>query len=118
MKPTGHFTQLVWKSTTQVGFGVATRGNYTVGVALYYQAGNVIGSFKQNVQPRIRPIKRKPVPTVARPQFGAFPHNALSNGLFNSNSFCFGSMAPGSNIFAGGGGVGGGFMNPFMAFPF
>jgi hypothetical protein len=72
-KPTGHFTQLVWKATTQVGFGVATRGKYTVGVALYYQAGNVIGSFKQNVQP---PIRRSTFPTTSNPTFQS--HSAPS----------------------------------------
>jgi LysM repeat protein len=42
---TGCFTQLVWKGTTQAGFGIA--GNYAV--ALYFPAGNIEGSFQQNV---------------------------------------------------------------------
>jgi hypothetical protein len=63
-KPTGHFTQLVWKSSSEVGFGVATRGNYTVGVALYYTAGNVIGEFQQNVQPRL-PAYRNAYPDIS-----------------------------------------------------
>lgn len=56
-KPTGHFSQLVWRSSTEVGFGVATRGNYTVCVALYYTAGNVIGQFGWNVQRRLNAYK-------------------------------------------------------------
>lgn len=46
---TGHFTQLVWKSTTDVGFGVVPMaGNYYV-VANYYPCGNMIGKFHENV---------------------------------------------------------------------
>ena len=47
---TGHFTQVIWKSTTQMGIGYAKSesGNY-YGVANYYPAGNFTGEFKQNV---------------------------------------------------------------------
>ena len=47
---TGHFTQVIWKSTTQMGIGYAQSesGNY-YGVANYYPAGNFTGEFKQNV---------------------------------------------------------------------
>ena len=48
---TGHFTQVVWKSTKEVGFGVAysveRRECYIV--ANYYPAGNYQGKFTQNV---------------------------------------------------------------------
>jgi len=46
---TGHFTQVVWKGSNQVGFGIATRGNKSIVVANYYPPGNIIGNFKQNV---------------------------------------------------------------------
>eukprot|EP00731_Ephydatia_muelleri_P017134 Em0010g232a len=42
---TGHFTQLVWKGTTQVGIGKAVRGNTTFVVANYLPPGNVAGQY-------------------------------------------------------------------------
>lgn len=47
---TGHFTQVVWKGTKEVGFGVTKNenGQYFV-VANYFPAGNVIGTYKENV---------------------------------------------------------------------
>ena len=47
---TGHFTQVVWKGSEQVGFGFAqARDGYYYGVANYYPAGNFIGEFEDNV---------------------------------------------------------------------
>ena len=50
---TGHFTQVVWKDSKQVGFGYAqsSDGGY-FGVANYYPAGNINTPeyFKENVQ--------------------------------------------------------------------
>lgn len=54
---TGHFTQVVWKSSTKLGCGIAPgkyrgyNGRYIV--CRYTRPGNVIGAFPQNVlQPR------------------------------------------------------------------
>jgi hypothetical protein len=49
----GHFTQLVWKGSNEVGFGVgkAKDGSYYV-VANYYPAGNWIGQEINNVLPK------------------------------------------------------------------
>ena len=47
---TGHFTQVVWVASKEVGIAKATSktGKHFV-VARYYPAGNVIGHFPENV---------------------------------------------------------------------
>lgn len=55
----GHFTQLVWKSTTAVGCGVqvCTDSDWTYLICRYYTEGNILYSgdtwklFKENVLP-------------------------------------------------------------------
>jgi glioma pathogenesis-related protein 2 len=49
----GHFTQLVWKGSKEVGIGcgVSSNGSYYV-VANYYPAGNWVGEESQNVFPQ------------------------------------------------------------------
>ncbi|MBL9130405.1 MAG: hypothetical protein JNG86_04350 [Verrucomicrobiaceae bacterium] len=39
----GHYTQMIWGSTTEVGYGIARVGRNTYVVANYAPAGNVIG---------------------------------------------------------------------------
>ena len=50
-KMTGHFTQIIWKETTDVGVGFwedkINKKNYSV--ILYYPAGNCLGQFKKNI---------------------------------------------------------------------
>jgi hypothetical protein len=43
----GHFTQVVWKSSTKIGIGFS--GMYCV--ANYLPAGNFFGQFEKNVLP-------------------------------------------------------------------
>lgn len=50
----GHFTQVVWKSSRAMGVGVAQGSNgYTYVAVLYYPPGNYQGQFRANV-PRPR----------------------------------------------------------------
>ena len=58
----GHFTQLVWKSTTRVGCAqvfakTAKGGVYTV--CNYMKPGNEIGQFRQNVKRPLSDKRRK-----------------------------------------------------------
>ena len=47
-----HFTQIVWKNTTEVGFAFTSKkSKKCIGVALYYPAGNIFDEFKDNVKP-------------------------------------------------------------------
>ncbi|KAJ8346421.1 hypothetical protein SKAU_G00278220 [Synaphobranchus kaupii] len=50
---TGHFTQVVWKSSEDVGVGLATDGNTVFVVGQYSPAGNITnkGYFENNVLP-------------------------------------------------------------------
>lgn len=49
----GHFTQVVWKDTKEVGIGLATDGNTVFVVGQYLPAGNITnaGYFEKNVLP-------------------------------------------------------------------
>ena len=54
-KGTGHFTQVVWKGTTELGIGRAsnTKSNgmvCTYVVGRYRPAGNFMGRYKKNVE--------------------------------------------------------------------
>merc|ERR1719219_1296137 len=51
---TGHFTQLVWKSSTKFCIAKATGSQGTVVVANYSPAGNMMGDFPNNVLPKGR----------------------------------------------------------------
>lgn len=50
---TGHFTQVVWKSTSQLGCGVTKCSNGPLYTCSYYVPGNVVGgnNFEENVLP-------------------------------------------------------------------
>ena len=51
-KNTVHFTQIVWKKTTDIGLAFITYQNICCGIVLYYPAGNKLGEFKENVEPK------------------------------------------------------------------
>uniref|UniRef100_A0A8C6TEF4 SCP domain-containing protein n=1 Tax=Neogobius melanostomus TaxID=47308 RepID=A0A8C6TEF4_9GOBI len=52
---TGHFTQVVWKGSTELGVGVASSGRKVFVVGQYRSAGNMNspGYFQQNVLPKV-----------------------------------------------------------------
>lgn len=48
----GHFTQVVWKGTKEVGIGIASDGkNQCIVVGSYRPAGNMMGDFSDHVPP-------------------------------------------------------------------
>ena len=47
----GHFTQLVWKATKEIGVGIYYKpGSGTYVVTRYYPPGNMLGTFAPNVR--------------------------------------------------------------------
>uniref|UniRef100_A0AAY4EIA1 SCP domain-containing protein n=1 Tax=Denticeps clupeoides TaxID=299321 RepID=A0AAY4EIA1_9TELE len=79
---TGHFTQVVWKSSKELGLGVATDGRTIIVVGQYHPAGNVTnpGYFQENVLPEGTP---------------ADPVNKGVEKVTSANQLCFGSPADG-----------------------
>ncbi|XP_063065990.1 GLI pathogenesis-related 2 [Engraulis encrasicolus] len=56
---TGHFTQVVWKGSKELGVGIATDGNTIIVVGQYLPAGNITnpGYFEKNVLPEGSPVQ-------------------------------------------------------------
>uniref|UniRef100_A0A8D0AJU4 SCP domain-containing protein n=1 Tax=Sander lucioperca TaxID=283035 RepID=A0A8D0AJU4_SANLU len=54
LKLTGHFTQVVWKDSKELGVGMATDGHKVFVVGQYRPAGNMnmAGYFEKNVLPK------------------------------------------------------------------
>lgn len=51
---TGHFTQVVWKSSSTIGVGIAkSKAGGTYCVTNYDPPGNMIRKFKENVSPKM-----------------------------------------------------------------
>jgi uncharacterized protein YkwD len=48
---TGHFTQVVWRGTTQLGCGRSSCRGLDVWVCQYDPPGNMLGAFQRNVLP-------------------------------------------------------------------
>ncbi|KAI0979944.1 hypothetical protein GJ496_006819 [Pomphorhynchus laevis] len=53
-----HFTQMVWRASTHVGFGFANSSNFSIVTAQYNPGGNIVGNYRSNVvvkRPRALP---------------------------------------------------------------
>ena len=48
-KGTGHFTQMIWKNTEEIGIGFEKNDDKMYVVAYYYPAGNIFNEFESNV---------------------------------------------------------------------
>ncbi|CAG2227046.1 Golgi-associated plant pathogenesis-related protein 1-like [Mytilus galloprovincialis] len=48
-----NFTQLIWKDTKEVGFGMTVKGKRVIVVACYKPVGNVKGKYHEQVLPRL-----------------------------------------------------------------
>ena len=46
----GHFTQIVWRRSRRVGFGLGRAGNKIYMVAAYSPPGNIVGAYDKNVK--------------------------------------------------------------------
>ncbi|XP_066258178.1 uncharacterized protein [Euwallacea similis] len=47
----GHFTQVIWKESKELGVAFAKNGGKVIVVANYYPPGNYVGNFAKNVPP-------------------------------------------------------------------
>lgn len=64
---TGHFTQVIWRDSTELGVGMARNRNGEVYVVCNYNpAGNFLGSFTENVLP---PVETSPAKRINFPDF-------------------------------------------------
>ena len=66
---TGHFTQLVWKDSKEVGFGIAFNGGYLFTVANYFPGGNfnMDITYKEQILPPL-PVKEKSPKDLFNPE--------------------------------------------------
>uniref|UniRef100_A0A6Q2WZ70 SCP domain-containing protein n=1 Tax=Esox lucius TaxID=8010 RepID=A0A6Q2WZ70_ESOLU len=69
---TGHFTQVVWKDSREVGVGIATDGKTIIVVGQYHPAGNIsnAGYFEKNVLPPGSSTSDRPSSPVRKPDPG------------------------------------------------
>lgn len=49
----GHFSQMIWKSTKDIGIGLASSNGRFYIVSQYSPPGNILGHFEENISPSI-----------------------------------------------------------------
>ncbi|XP_067940798.1 uncharacterized protein [Watersipora subatra] len=54
---TGHFSQVVWKDSKELGVAMVSKGGKCIVVANYHPAGNYVGKYKENVFPMKSTVK-------------------------------------------------------------
>ena len=80
---TGHFTCLVWKSSTSYGIGISVDANSHAYIVMNTSPpGNYIGQFKENVLPPLTPA---PTPAPA-PAPVPVPDNIKNNKIYIMNT--------------------------------
>lgn len=86
---TGHFTQVVWRSTTAVGCGLAKCQGQDLLVCNYSPPGNYDGQYQQNVpqlcnkQPATNPAVTMSPPSLPRPSYASNSSQATLKGDVN-----------------------------------
>lgn len=81
---TSNFTQVIWKSTTHLGVGIAKDGKTTVIVCHYKPPGNVKDKYKDNVPALLPEPEPKP---VVKKQVGPKPSPQIKNCIQTHNEF-------------------------------
>ncbi len=75
----GHFTQLVWKKSTQLGCALAmTTNNRVLAVCRYTPPGNYLGLFASNVAP-LNGFGRKFIEMCINETMQSVQHNEMIN---------------------------------------
>lgn len=85
MFSSGHFTQLVWKNTREIGVGISMNDKYTYVVMQFQPAGNYPGTYIDNVRPRIQitPIVASPPSPPSPPSIATSPPTQVSPSFNN-----------------------------------
>ncbi|KAI8129994.1 Golgi-associated plant pathogenesis-related protein 1 [Lucilia cuprina] len=69
---TGHFTQVVWKTSKELGVGIVNRANRTWVVCNYDPAGNVMGNYMDCVPPLVEHTVAKIIDKMKGPKKNIF----------------------------------------------
>ena len=88
---TGHFTQIVWKSTKKIGCGFGKKGSKMYVVCQYYPAGNMLGSFPGNVlrdAPNSKDNSCEVFSLINTYMLGSFPANVLRDAPNSKENSC------------------------------